>query len=68
MYQHWHHRDPRRRKKGAENLFGEITGEKFSKLSKEIDIQVQKAERISKKMNLKSPKLRLINKNVNKES
>lgn len=42
-----------KREKGTENLFEEIIGEKFPNLSKETDIQVQKAERIPKKMNPK---------------
>ena len=41
------------RKKGVENLFGDIISENFPNLGKETDIQVQEAQRIPNKINPK---------------
>ena len=40
-----------RRRKGEENLFEEITAEKFLNLGKETDIQIQGAKRTPNKIN-----------------
>ena len=51
---HLHYRGPRRREKGAENLFEDTMAKKYLSLGKETDIQIQEAQRIPNKMNLKS--------------
>ena len=48
-----HYWCPRRREKGAENLFEEIMAENVSNIGKETDIRVQAAQRIPNTMNLK---------------
>ena len=41
--------------KGIENVFKEIMSEKFPKLKKETDIQVQEAQKVTNKMNSNTP-------------
>ena len=46
--------------KGIKNVFEEIMAEKFPKLKKETDIQVQGAQRVPNKINTNGPTLRHI--------
>ena len=55
MYQHLNHRGDRgvegeEKEQEIENLFERIMKENFSKLVKEIDMQVQEAQRVSNRM------------------
>ena len=51
VYQYSHYNGPRKKcGKGFENVFDEIMAEKFPKLKKETDIQVQKAQKVPNKM------------------
>ena len=52
MPQYLNHRCPRRRKqKGHEKILEEITVEKFHKMRKEIDTQVQQTQRVPNRLN-----------------
>ena len=63
VFQHLHYRGPRRRRERenwVENVFDDIMAEKFPKLKKETDFQVQEAQGVPKKMNSKRPTPRFI--------
>ena len=52
--QYMHYKSPRkRREKGTESLFKEITAENFPKLGKQTDIQIREAHKVTNKMNPK---------------
>ena len=51
MHQHLHYRGPRRREKGSEKIFEELTAENFPNMGKEIISQVQEAQRVPGRIN-----------------